>query len=209
MHRICFIDDDGEFEIPLFAEVFGGSYDIVAETDYEEAQAKFAARDQWRPDLFVLDMYFPMGSPDRSALDSLDAARPAYTDDDAQIRAAYTNFLTAESRLHQVLDAWRQTPGGGLALARRITQDYPDVPIVFYSRKATFEDIVRCLAADNVWRVEKKPSGADDDETRRLTHTAHDRLCEQFNRVMNRQDADEVERIKQAASVIVQSLLDR
>ena len=209
MQRICFIDDDGEFEIPLFANVFGDYYDIIAETEYEAAQAEFAARGQWRPDLFVLDMYFPMGSPDDSAIDTLRTTRCRYADDDAQIRAAYTNFLTAQSRLHQVLDAWRQTPRGGLALARRITDDYPDVPIVFYSRKATFEDIVRCLAADNVWRVARKPSGADDDETRRLTHTARNDLCEQFNRVINRQDGDEVERIKQAASVIVESVLDR
>ena len=208
MHRICFIDDDGEFEIPLFTEVLGDTYDIIAETDYKAAQAKFAVRGQWRPDLFVLDMYFPMGSPDDSALNALRTARPAYVDDDVQIRAAYTNFLTAESRLHHVLDAWRQTPRGGLELASRITHDYPDVPIVFYSRKATFEDIVRCLAADNVWGVAKKPSGADDDDTRRLTHTARDHLSERFNRVINRQDAHEVERIKQAASVITNSLLD-
>jgi len=40
--------------------------------------------------------------------------------------------------------------GGGLELAKRIDADFPDVPIVFYSRKATVEDVIRYMAMENV-----------------------------------------------------------
>jgi len=40
--------------------------------------------------------------------------------------------------------------GGGLELAKRIDADFPDFPIVFYSRKATVEDVIRYMAMENV-----------------------------------------------------------
>ena len=46
-----------------------------------------------------------------------------------------------------------------------IDDDHPNIPIVFYSRKATFEDAVRCLAADGVWWLVKIPTGDGDEET--------------------------------------------
>ncbi len=206
-HRVCFIDDDDEFEVPLFREVFGEELDVVAAGSYAGLKSRIESREGWSPDLFVLDLYFPSGGPDAAAIDALRAAPPGVEDDRAEIRAAYGNFLRAQRRLRRVLDAWRQGPAGGLKLAGQVAADFPDVPIVFYSRKATFEDVVRCLAAGNVWAVERKPTGRDDAETRRLTEAERDRLLARFNAAISRTDPEAVQRQKDAARVIVEWML--
>ena len=161
MFRICFVDDDEKFEIPLFCDVFGEAFDIIAASDYVELKSQIDSRENWKPDLFVLDLYFPSGPANREAIEALRAEPLFVENDNAEIRTAYRNYLRAKTRLAGVLNAWKQNANGGLILAEKVVADYPDVPIVFYSRKATLEDVVRCMAARNVWSVEKKPTGKD------------------------------------------------
>jgi hypothetical protein len=116
------------------------------------------------------------------------------------MRAAYTNYLRAESRLRAVLKAYRQGPQGGLEIAGRAARDYPQVPIVFYSRKATFEDAVRCMAVDGVWWLEKKPTGESDDDTRRRTLAAKPRIVQRLNAVISRTDEQQAMAIKRSAA---------
>jgi CheY-like chemotaxis protein len=184
VHRICFIDDDGDFEIPLFRDVFGSEYDIIAATGYDDARKQIDERPGWTPDLFVLDLYFPDGSPDTEAIATLKNKPLELPDDRAGIRTGYTNYLRAQLRLQDILAAHKQGPGGGLRLATMVARDFPETPIVFYSRKATFEDAVRCLATKGVRWVEKKPSGKTDAETRALTHDQKDRIVRNFNRAI-------------------------
>ena len=205
-HRVCFVDDDGDFEVPLFEEVFGDAFDLLTATDCEQLTAKLAARPGWAPELFVLDLYFPLAPPDYGAVAALKADPPGLTDDHAEVRAAYANSAAAGRRLGEVLSAWRQTPDGGLRLAERIARDFPGTPIVFYSRKATLADAVRCLAAPNVRGIERKPTGADDEETRRRTHAERDRLVARFGRAISGADADETRRLKDAARTIADLL---
>ena len=187
MRHICFIDDDGDFEIPLFRDVFGSEYDIITATDYEDARKQIDGRPDWTPDLFVLDLYFPDGAPDTEAIATLKNKPLELPDDSAGIRTAYTNYVRARSRLQDVLAAHKQGPGGGLRLATMVARDFPETPIVFYSRKATFEDVVKCLASKGVRWVEKKPSGKTDVETKALTHDQKDRILRNFNRVIEGQ----------------------
>ena len=187
MRHICFIDDDGDFEIPLFEDVFGSEYDIIAATDYEDARKQIDGRPDWTPDLFVLDLYFPDGAPDTEAIATLKNKPLELPDDSAGIRTAYTNYLRARSRLQDVLAAHKQGPSGGLRLATMVARDFPETPIVFYSRKATFEDVVKCLASKGVRWVEKKPSGKTDAETKALTHDQKDRIVRNFNRAIEGQ----------------------
>ena len=98
MYRVCFIDDDRDFEIPLFESTFGDVYDVVAGDSYDAAREKMSERGEWCPDLFVLDLYFPSGEPDRAAIDELRRSAVAFEDDGAEMRAAYANHLRAESR---------------------------------------------------------------------------------------------------------------
>jgi DNA-binding NtrC family response regulator len=185
MDRICFIDDDAKFEIPLFREVFADAYDIITATGYENAKRQIDERTGWKPDLFVLDLYFPEGEADRDAIAALMSKPPEAENDRADIRTAYSNYLRAEDRLRAVLSAYKQGPKGGLKLAGDIAQDFPNTPIVFYSRKATFEDVVNCMACNGVRWVEKKPTAqGNDEDTRDLTFGEKDRLVQRFNMVI-------------------------
>lgn len=199
MHRVCFVDDDGAFEIPLFEEVFGDVYDLVAEDGYDAARKRIVERDDWTPDLFVLDLYFPSGPPDERAVAKLTESTLALEDDRGQMRAAYANHLRAKERLDAVLDAWRQGPAGGLEIAKRVAVDFPGIPIVFYSRKATFEDSVRCMATDGVWGLQKKPTGSNDADTRRQTLAEKPRLVSYFNAVIARENEQQTLSAKRAA----------
>jgi len=206
LFRICFVDDDEEFEIPLFCDVFGEDFDIVATTNYAELKSQINSRKDWTPDLFVLDLYFPSGPANREAVEALRAEPLFVENDNAEIRTAYRNYLRAKTRLAGVLDAWKQNANGGLILAEKVVADYPDVPIVFYSRKATLEDVVRCMATKNVWSVEKKPTGKDSADTIELTRLAQQRIIRRFKKAISKADSGKLERKKEAAEVLVEML---
>jgi CheY-like chemotaxis protein len=206
LFRICFIDDDGEFEIPLFCDVFGEAFDIIAASNYAELKSLIDSREDWKPVLFVLDLYFPSGPANREAIEALRAEPLFVENDNAEIRTAYRNYLRAKTRLAGVLDAWKQNANGGLILAEKVVADYPDVPIVFYSRKATLEDVVRCMAARNVWSVERKPTGKDSADTIELTRLAQQRIIRRFKMAISKADSDKLECKKEAAEVLVEML---
>jgi CheY-like chemotaxis protein len=199
MHRVCFIDDDQEFEIPLFREVFGDTFDIITATNYVDLKSRVESLENWNPDLFILDLYFPAGPIDGNAIKHLKAKPLQIENDNAQIRPAYRNFVKAQDRLKNVLRAHKQDPSGGLELARKIAVGYPEVPIVFYSRKATIEDVIRCMAVENVWSVERKPTGRDQAETIKLTNSAKGRLVAHFENIIERKDLQNIQKVKDAA----------
>ena len=208
MFRICFVDDDEEFEIPLFCDVFGEAFDIIAASDYAELKSQIDSRENWKPDLFVLDLYFPSGPANREAVEALKTESLFVENDNAEIRTAYRNYLRAKARLAGVLDAWKQNANGGLLLAEKVVADYPDVPIVFYSRKATLEDVVRCMAAKNVWSIERKPTGKDSADTVELTRLAQQRIIHRFKRAISKADPAKLERKKEAAEILLEMLRD-
>ena len=208
MYRICFIDDDKEFEIPLFCDTFAEAFDIIAASDYAELKSKIDVQKNLKPDLFVLDLYFPSGSADQEAIKKVKSESLSMKNDNAEIRTAYINYLSSKERLAEVLDAWKQNANGGLILAEKVVADYPDVPIVFYSRKATLEDIIRCMTVKNVWSVEKKPTGKDSADTIKLTKSAKQRLIHRFKLAISKADSTNLELKKNAAQIILEMLKD-
>ena len=208
MYRICFVDDDEKFEIPLFCGVFGEAFDIIAASDYAELKSQIDSRENWKPDLFVLDLYFPSGSSNIETIKALRAEPLLMEKDNAEIRTAYINYIRAQDRLARVLDAWKQNADGGLILSEKVVADYPDVPIVFYSRKATLEDVVRCMATKNVWSVEKKPTGKDSNDTIELTKLAQQRIIRRFEMAISKIDSAKLKRKKEAAEVLLEMLRD-
>jgi len=208
MFNVCFVDDDEQFEIPLFRDVFGEAFDIIAASDYVELKSQITKRKNWKPDLFVLDLYFPSEPESREAIKALRAEPLSLKNDNAEIRQAYINYLSAQDRLARVLDAWNQNAKGGLALAEKIVDDYPDAPIVFYSRKATLEDAVRCIAARNVRSVVRKPTGKDSTDTIEMTKKAKQRLTKRFKTAVSKADSAKLERQKKAAKIILEMLQD-
>jgi len=153
-------------------------------------------------------LYFPCGPANHNRIKALRAEPLSLEQDKAEIRAAYRNYLTARARLHSVLDAWNQNANGGLELAESIAADYPKVPIVFYSRKATLEDAIRCMTAKNVWWVERKPTGKDTAETIELTKSAKQRIVHRFETVISKVDSEELKPLQQSTEVFVQFLDD-
>ena len=206
MFRICFIDDDEKFEIPLFCDVFGEDFDIVTATGYAELKSQLDSRKDWMPELFVLDLYFSSGPANQKAIEELKSEPLSLENVKAQIRAAYRNYLRAGERLHSILKAWNQNAYGGLKLAETVSADYPKVPVVFYSRKATLREAIRCMAAKNVWWVEKKPTGPNEAETIELTKSAKQRIARRFKAVISKVDSGKVKRLKEAAKILTENL---
>jgi DNA-binding NtrC family response regulator len=204
--RICFVDDDEEFEIPLFCNIFGDNFDIIAASNYTELQSRINNRKNWNPNLFILDLYFPSGLADQKAIKALKAKPLSVKNDNAEIRTAYTNHLKIKERLSEILNAWKQNINGGLLLAEKVVADYPNVPIVFYSRKATLEDAVRCMTMKNVWSVEKKPTGKDSNDTIELTKSAKEFIIHRFKLAISKDNPTKLERKKKAAQVILEML---
>lgn len=208
MYRICFIDDDEKFEIPLFHRAFDETFDVIPANDYASLKLKIDSREAWRPDLFVLDLYFPSGPASHGTIEALKTEPLSLENDNAEIRVAYRNYRKASTRFRSILDAWNQNSDGGLKLAEKVAADYPAVPIVFYSRKATLQDVIRCLAAKNVWWVERKPTGKDSAETIELTMSAKQRIVNRFETVILKTDAERITRLKNAAKVLAEMLRD-
>ena len=200
---ICFIDDDNDFEIPLFHEVFGSQFDVISGTTIKEVQKKLKRR---KPELFVLDLYFPLGPKDDHAIQGLSQAFPQIVADGGDMRKAYINYLFMADRLKQVLSAHKQGPKGGIDLCRKVTNAFPNVPIVFYSRKATLEDAVRCMGEEKVYNVLQKPTGKEDEDTRRLTKQESDRLSSEFMNAVTKPSSSTLQMIKGALPSLIRYL---
>ena len=112
--KVCFIDDDADFEIALFHEVFGREFDVLSGTGLTDVVYQINSRKGWKPDLFVLDMYFPLGAPDHDAIEKLAASRLELPPDGGQLREAFENYLAAMGRFRSVLFAWKQIKRAGV-----------------------------------------------------------------------------------------------
>ena len=179
--RICFIDDDARYEIPLFQRVFGKRFDIVCGTTLGECLTEMKHRPGWKPDLFVLDLYFPAGKVSASAVHALVRSSGLKTRHDrGDILRAYQNFNAAKDRLDKVLSVRRQTSRGGIQLAKRVHSRFPRVPIVFYSRKATAEDALMCMQLPGVVDIITKPTGNTPNRTRELTFRKATNIAQRF-----------------------------
>jgi len=90
--RICFIDDDDKFEIPLFSKTFSDEFDLITAKDYQDCESEIKSRKGWKPDLFVLDLYYPSTLPDEAAIKMLKKHPFTVPDDQASIGQAYLNY---------------------------------------------------------------------------------------------------------------------
>ena len=162
--KICFIDD-AQHELGLFQQAFGETFDIISGLDLHSCLAAMAAKDDWHPDLFVLDLYFPYAESDESAIRDLREKPLDLQPDQGEMEQAYKNYIAAKKRMKMVLTAHSQSPDGGLALAEDVLARFPSIPVVFYSRKALAEDVLRCIQLEGVEDVIQKPTGSDPEPT--------------------------------------------
>jgi CheY-like chemotaxis protein len=163
--HIAFLDDSPE-ELEAFERLFSGRFRIttVLVEQPAGALAKVRARLKGKkPDLFLLDLYYPQVDDAPRELRSgavLEACRQiaAVADAAAKLPQDFSNptlllkeahGLVAESRqlLWLLCRELRQSPEAGVRVLQELQLGYPRVPKVFYSRKATIDDLKSAMGA--------------------------------------------------------------
>ena len=198
---ICFIDDSG-FEHDLVKyEIAPSAPDLEFVQTYTFAEAKdlLAAK---IPSLFLLDLWGQdkdVVDPYLTPMDEL-KKRTADFPTIAQVYGELDNFqgdINNEflKRLFTIVDCWRklfedacdrigQNSKYGLFNLRQARFYYPQIPAVFYTRKSLINDAVAMFkaGADGLFI---KPTGYNDDETRRLTRAYAPRLLSDLSKIMS------------------------
>ena len=149
---LCFVDDDPA-ELRRFCENLKSDFVIGAGRTLDEALADLRSSGRERPDLFVLDLYFPEG--------------PLNTEAElVELRAAWDRYKLEQAAFLAVLAKCRQTSHGGVALAEDIWQRYRSRNYVFFTRKATLEEGLTAIGRSHALGIMKKPdphpAGAED-----------------------------------------------
>lgn len=173
MKHLCFIDDDPD-EITTFKRLFDGAVFTITSILAQDAANAIGQMDRSLkgaiPDLFVLDLYFPLSSDSPQGFDQLSQSdMTTATQEIADIHSAVKELEAtlkatpeegkkllreAHAVLHRsrkLLDDWceqlNQSPAGGIQLIKQLDAQFPKVPKVFYSRKATLQNAKEALAA--------------------------------------------------------------
>jgi len=199
---ICFIDDSG-FEHDLVKyEIAPSASDLefVQAYTFDEAKGLLAAKtpslfllDLWGQDKDVVEPYLtPMEELKRKAADfpKLDHVYRGLDSFQGDIN---NEFL---KRLFAIVDCWRalfkdtcdrigQNRKYGLFSLRQARLYYPQIPAVFYTRKSLINDAVAMFkaGADGLFI---KPTGLNDDDTRRLTREYAPRLLSDLRKIMKK-----------------------
>ena len=197
---VCFIDDS-DFEHDLVRNelaVLAPDLDFIQARAFDEAMENLEAR---KPSLFLLDLWGqdqtvkePRIIP-KATLEKRAASFPALNDVYIGLDQFKDN-LTNEylKRLFIIVNCWRdlfedacnqigQNRKYGLYNLKMARTLYPRTPAVFYTRKSLITDAVAMFraGADGIFI---KPTGADENETRRLTREYAPQLITELKRIM-------------------------
>jgi DNA-binding NarL/FixJ family response regulator len=172
---LLFVDDD-EAERAAFRQIVELEYEYV-ELPWPRGrpiEEFIRARPGGAPDIVVLDLYLPPeggSAPEiitadelarqqammARAIDNLSRLYPSYK---GKAKDLLRDTMRDLSEVRAILDAqWQalgQSPDHGVALMQRLRARYPGVPVVFYSRKITPEDVRRVLAAGAADAIRKR-----------------------------------------------------
>jgi len=171
--HIIFVDDD-ETELATSRRLYEGDRFQVTTVCAQFPRSAIPAIEQALgrdvPDLFVLDLFFPvtsdqpMGftsdtSPEARAhlsrvMTATQELEAVFIDDELLkrsgkelLRAGSDLVFWSQKMLRHWCDVLGQSPSGGIALMRLLREKFHEVPTIFYSRKATAEDVKLALAA--------------------------------------------------------------
>ena len=168
MDRVVFVDDDPS-ELRAFVTMVNRSFDCVTVQWPEESEKLFG--DHAPPGVFVSDLYLPTLTGDRvpTPTDRDEVARAASgaakafeeisldqsVGDKERLRRTMAAILEAYKMLDLQVRALGQSPQNGINLLTRLRDKYPTVPVIFYSRKITPEDVTSVLRAGAVDAMRK------------------------------------------------------
>lgn len=181
MRRLVFVDDDDE-ELKNMAKLVEGKYDYLPLHWPKQRPENLVGEP---PDIFVLDLYLPPGHREARAeipaeereaqaevahelAKRFEGLYGSVDKDKALLQATMKTIQGAYNLLKRQWEALEQSPDNGLQLLRELRAHprYGGVPVVFYSRKITPEDVVRVLQAGAVDAIRKGYPG-DDPEAQR------------------------------------------
>jgi CheY-like chemotaxis protein len=193
-YHILFVEDD-EAEIATFRRLYEGDLFEVTPVCIQFPRSALpkieAALGNRVPDLFVLDLFFPVTSspPGGFTTDTVGDARAqlrrvlqvagelegAFFDEhnlarsDKELLKAGSDLVYWSQRmLRHWCDVLGQSPDGGIALMRLIYQKYSGVPVVFYSRKVMVPDLKAALRAGALDVLQKPHQSLEDVEAVRI-----------------------------------------
>lgn len=170
---ICFIDDDPE-EVEIFKDVFKDNFLIFASSRSKPVLDELKASRN-RPNLFVLDLYFPKG-------------RDSTPEERNKMILLQQKVIQAQKDLSDYLSIIGQGRQGGIDLIQDVREQYPTLPIVFYTRKGTLEDVDECREAGSSYVIKKpQPEKLDTtidvyDQIQKVTREHKNALVKQFER---------------------------
>jgi CheY-like chemotaxis protein len=202
-HHIVFIEDD-EAEMATFRRLYEGDQFELTGVCIQSPRSVLPpladALGDRVPDLFVLDLFFPAVNdpPGGFTADTVHDARAQlgrvlgaaqelegmFLDDSALakndkelLRAGSELVYWSQRMLRRWCDVLGQSPSGGIALMRLLREKYPSVPAMFYSRKATVDDVKAALAAGAIDVLIKPHRSVQDSEAVRIREVLA-RYCE-------------------------------
>jgi len=174
MRRLVFIDDD-EQELKDFATIVQGDY--VYTPIHWPGQEVDLFRDPG-PDIFVSDLYLPPSQGDKEpGTDEIITAERfsthiaeifsgLYKDSSVSHKERLRRTMGAIDEAYKLLQmqwsALGQSPDHGVSLLKKLKKHFPRIPLVFYSRKITPEDVIRVLRAGAVDAIRKGAWGKQD-----------------------------------------------
>lgn len=141
-HTVCFVDDDPD-EIRRFRDNLDCEFVIGAGTSIDEALKELRKKGRKKPDLFILDLYFPEGGGNTE-------------EEVSKMHSSREAFLEAQVKFLTVLAQCRQSSHGGLELARDLDNEFGSIAYLFFTRKGTLEDANRAFKYGAL-KVIKKP----------------------------------------------------
>ncbi|MDP6636994.1 MAG: hypothetical protein QGG42_19000 [Phycisphaerae bacterium] len=143
-HKLCFVDDDPQ-ELERFKKALEGRFHIGVGTSLNTALDDLHKSTPGKPDLFVLDMYFPIdGNNTDAELDDLGKK--------------WDEFRSAERAMREVLGRLGQSFKGGRDLAEQVIKGgIRRSPFVFFTRKGNLVDAIDAYENVGAISVMKKP----------------------------------------------------
>lgn len=167
MRRLVFIDDD-KTELDDFGRIVRGRYEYTTVHWPGESEKLFSGVSA---DVFVSDLYLPPRRGDSIPTDEQRiAGRKAANevaerfsrlyvgptvDDKARLKETMKAISAAFDMLELQWKALGQHPNHGIELLTQLKARFPNVPVVFYSRKITPKDVIRVLQAGAVDAIQK------------------------------------------------------
>lgn len=199
---ICFIDDS-DFEHDLIRNEIAcqiRGIEFVQAYTFDEAVKQLGNR---LPGLFLLDLWGHdplVRRPYITPREELEEIVSQFNSPEQVYKGLYeykgdriNEYL---KRLFSIVDSWRnlfetvcdragQNNRYGLKNLRRVREEYPGIPAVFYTRKSLINDAV-AMIKDGTDGLFIKPTGNNDTETRRLTRDYAPKLIKDLIEIIHK-----------------------